>query len=102
MIRRPPKSTRTETLFPDTTLFRSDRHRGRLPERPLAEQEPRPGLVHAARPPLRARIAEARGGGPGRGRLEDRYRLGSPDSLLRAAALQIGRASCRERVCQYV
>src|SRR3546814_14369436 len=23
MIRRPPKSTRTDTLFPDTTLFRS-------------------------------------------------------------------------------
>src|SRR3546814_2106826 len=23
MIRRPPRSTRTETLFPDTTLFRS-------------------------------------------------------------------------------
>src|SRR3546814_1885699 len=29
MIRRPPRSTRTDTLFPDTTLFRSrhvDRH----------------------------------------------------------------------------
>src|SRR3546814_8695357 len=25
MIRRPPRSTRTDTLFPDTTLFRSDR-----------------------------------------------------------------------------
>src|SRR3546814_11738092 len=25
MIRRPPKSTRTDTLFPYTTLFRSDR-----------------------------------------------------------------------------
>src|SRR3546814_19197905 len=24
MIRRPPRSTRTYTLFPDTTLFRSD------------------------------------------------------------------------------
>src|SRR3546814_9103970 len=24
-IRRPPRSTRTDTLFPDTTLFRSDR-----------------------------------------------------------------------------
>src|SRR3546814_7843727 len=33
MIRRPPRSTRTDTLFPYTTLFRSDRiqpalHRG--------------------------------------------------------------------------
>src|SRR3546814_9394978 len=24
MIRRPPRSTRTDTLFPDTTLFRSE------------------------------------------------------------------------------
>src|SRR3546814_8957593 len=27
MIRRPPRSTRTDTLFPYTTLFRSDRYR---------------------------------------------------------------------------
>src|SRR3546814_7066527 len=26
MIRRPPRSTRTDTLFPYTTLFRSDGH----------------------------------------------------------------------------
>src|SRR3546814_18622511 len=25
MLRRPPRSTRTDTLFPHTTLFRSDR-----------------------------------------------------------------------------
>src|SRR3546814_1846595 len=30
MIRRPPRSTRTDTLFPYTTLFRSGEHRGRL------------------------------------------------------------------------
>src|SRR3546814_17106905 len=28
MIRRPPRSTRTDTLFPYTTLFRSDQARG--------------------------------------------------------------------------
>src|SRR3546814_2506472 len=28
MIRRPPRSTRTDTLFPDTTLFRSQAGRG--------------------------------------------------------------------------
>src|SRR3546814_2207982 len=34
MIRRPPRSTRTDTLFPYTTLFRSDRARFRaLPVR---------------------------------------------------------------------
>src|SRR3546814_8477225 len=26
MTRRPPRSTRTDTLFPDTTLFRSDQY----------------------------------------------------------------------------
>src|SRR3546814_13465274 len=30
MIRRPPRSTRTDTLFPYTTLFRSQRHSKRL------------------------------------------------------------------------
>src|SRR3546814_13993858 len=28
MLRRPPRSTRTDTLFPYTTLFRSDEDRG--------------------------------------------------------------------------
>src|SRR3546814_6784048 len=28
MVRRPPTSTRTDTLFPYTTLFRSDEHLG--------------------------------------------------------------------------
>src|SRR3546814_18461832 len=39
MIRRPPRSTRTDTLFPYTTLFRS-RHRADLMLSPLVE---RPG-----------------------------------------------------------
>src|SRR3546814_16401841 len=57
MIRRPPRSTRTDTLFPDTTLFRSVRsadlrhahelaaaHRGTAEERlPLFH---RPRLQH--------------------------------------------------------
>src|SRR3546814_2559719 len=30
MIRRPPRSTRTDTLFPYTTLFRSDVHAHQL------------------------------------------------------------------------
>src|SRR3546814_3207637 len=33
MIRRPPRSTRTDTLFPYTTLFRSCRASGDLPDR---------------------------------------------------------------------
>src|SRR3546814_15203457 len=43
MIRRPPRSTRTDTLFPYTTLFRS------LPDDPLDH------------PPRRGRQAEAIG-----------------------------------------
>src|SRR3546814_18274954 len=39
MIRRPPRSTRTDTLFPYTTLFRS-RPTGEL-RRDLARAEPR-------------------------------------------------------------
>src|SRR3546814_2015497 len=31
MIRRPPRSTRTDTLFPYTTLFRSLREKAKLP-----------------------------------------------------------------------
>src|SRR3546814_4329151 len=41
MIRRPPRSTRTDTLFPYTTLFRS---RDRRPApREAASASPRPG-----------------------------------------------------------
>src|SRR3546814_5393263 len=32
MIRRPPRSTRTDTLFPYTTLFRSPENNYRTPE----------------------------------------------------------------------
>src|SRR3546814_9912863 len=32
MIRRPPRSTRTDTLFPYTTLFRSKQIKARYPE----------------------------------------------------------------------
>src|SRR3546814_20635770 len=36
MIRRPPRSTRTDTLFPYTTLFRSWRRQRRLRSTPAA------------------------------------------------------------------
>src|SRR3546814_18513771 len=51
MIRRPPRSTRTDTLFPYTTLFRSGRD-----QRIAAEAEDHAGGVH------RAEAAEARPG----------------------------------------
>src|SRR3546814_5739414 len=39
MIRRPPKSTRTDTLFPYTTLFRSPREFDHRELRPRAERQ---------------------------------------------------------------
>src|SRR3546814_1224985 len=44
MIRRPPRSTRTDTLFPYTTLFRSDLFRALLAPRPHRRAD----VVHRA------------------------------------------------------
>src|SRR3546814_3583020 len=70
MIRRPPRSTRTDTLFPDTTLFRSQRLPGssrRDHQRVVAVGDRRPGLRLGRRrlgerpgEPLPGRFAEAR------------------------------------------
>src|SRR3546814_12364585 len=96
MIRRPPRSTRTDTLFPYTTLFRS-----RIKVA---------GAIHLAR---RAAPVETEGEWePARLRaqffLTDVVRPAAA-RLADAAAhheqrddAEIGRASCRERVCQYV
>src|SRR3546814_19411902 len=42
MIRRPPRSTRTDTLFPYTTLFRSGRHRHAAGHQGLRHQPSEP------------------------------------------------------------
>src|SRR3546814_2401736 len=49
MIRRPPRSTRTDTLFPYTTLFRSDRIE-------LEANERLPSSHRVARPPWGRRV----------------------------------------------
>src|SRR3546814_6491149 len=65
MIRRPPRSTRTDTLFPYTPLFRSwPHHRGAPALRP---QRPAPPLAGSA-----ARDGAAARGGTGRHRRADR------------------------------
>src|SRR3546814_16500761 len=108
MIRRPPKSTRTDTLFPYTTLFRSLHRRAGAARCGAREHHPLRVSITAHREFGRlARVAEhrlialgrdleapmpRRGGGPlqfGRGQR-------------RRADVEIGRASCRERVWQYV
>src|SRR3546814_1891731 len=59
MIRRPPSSTRPDTLFPDTTLFRSRDHRVQGPVRtacrphPLVAAPSDPGQLPAGPDPLR-------------------------------------------------
>src|SRR3546814_7278695 len=70
MIRRPPRSTRTDTLFPYTTLFRSVRRAGRASGqragRDLASVphacvgRDRPAGLHQRRCPARHRAVAAR------------------------------------------
>src|SRR3546814_13610892 len=133
MIRRPPRSTRTDTLFPDTTLCRSapdhiDRH-GDLAgyvaakRRIFAHQTPSGVAVVGSDDEISRDIAERlrrdgrhvidiSGIGPvvggvyaEDGELVD-ARPGRPEIVLELAAAptlpEIGRASCRERVGQYV
>src|SRR3546814_20149881 len=108
MVRRPPRSTRTDTLFPYTTLFRSPPVKcvvvqlpAQLPPRDQVSDMLRyfhrpPELHHLRYTELFAnfiieqtlpRYAQAEG--------HECYEV-------RIKGQQIGRASCRERVCQYV
>src|SRR3546814_13132127 len=121
MIRRPPRSTRTDTLFPYTTLFRSRKcvsvylvahslpHlRPGIPDR-AAASAPRPLALDNHAPPLELELskqgldaavvalAEAdHRVGVAVGRVGTQHLLGND------VAEQIGRASCRERVCPSV
>src|SRR3546814_1038538 len=61
MIRRPPRSTRTDTLFPYTTLFRSWRRSSRWRVRGTAGRSARPGTSPARtprRPPASSKRSE--------------------------------------------
>src|SRR3546814_14778657 len=85
MIRRPPRSTRTDTLFPYTTLFRSllqavevvfaggtavgvDRHGGWRWLLDAASLGPRQGITSATAPGCPTVAAAGRPGGRGRTR----------------------------------
>src|SRR3546814_13469544 len=116
MIRRPPRSTRTDTLVPYTTLFRSLAHLRRMLDHRERFSGEVPGLV-APRQWLRADLIPL----PVGGAMVLRDVSGTWDTLAeqdRRRALadaveadggvgvanlsEIGRASCRARVCKYV
>src|SRR3546814_19512510 len=123
MIRRPPRSTRTDTLFPYTTLFRSGVDQPATGGRSVAYVLDY-GTVHdlamgAFKPtgnPLDVAIA---GTGYFAVRLPDgtaaytrngHFEVNAEGSLVNSEGYpvmdadnqKIGRASCRERVCPYV
>src|SRR3546814_16978603 len=100
MIRRPPISTRTDTLFPYTTLFRSSRWIGILRCEPILHRHNnRFGLVrHQPHRPVRSRDAARH---PSAAMAIDEDGKGAHGSS-RLVDATIGRASCRARVCQYV
>src|SRR3546814_10962201 len=103
MIRRPPRSTRTDTLFPYTTLCRSlgqDRPDGLG----VAAVDAGAAVQYAAANDVGLDLLELPLGGLDLGGiLQGRHRLGlGRGDLVLALGLAIGRAPCRERVCQYV
>src|SRR3546814_15318278 len=113
MIRRPPRSTRTDTRFPYTTLFRSLRRRlGLLVDRHIAERhiilEVAVGAVGGARDHRVERGLGVETLDPLHIRVGDDGHHVIADHPPRLAALELpdgqatGSASCRESVCQYV
>src|SRR3546814_18604255 len=102
MILRPPRSTRTDTLFPYTTLFRSDE------DFPAEAGKPHNSLLHAGEIQRSERTGDLRVALTLRGihrnqPATDQITLRAPGGLAGIFSHeQIGRASCRERVCEYV
>src|SRR3546814_11038554 len=108
MIRRPPRSTRTDTLCPYTTRFRSTSVKvtrvallapmRRLVARWLGRSG---GTDATARIPLRLPWFII--GFLGLAAINSLVAIPRPaQDAAATAAQEIGRASCRERVCQYV
>src|SRR3546814_13338387 len=107
MIRRPPRSTRTDTLFPYTTLFRSA---AGVPLRSPASYKLRQFLACHRAGAEEALIKIAAAAGEECKLLLAFHALGNDIQSQRFRHVdnaahddaEIGRASCRERVCQYV
>src|SRR3546814_18375145 len=115
MIRRPPRSTRTDTLFPYTTLFRSFRRPERdLPHRLIDMLGELLEIVSEQANELQGSGVIFRAIGPGLTRIEnlavdtrhaDRNfdtEILIPPEFRIVQSTKNGRASCRERGCQNV
>src|SRR3546814_12290500 len=114
MRRRPPRSTRTDTLFPYTTLFRSYIFNSQTaPDQAVAKKSmwsDKAQLDYKPNQDILLYASVSRGvKGPGfnanLGGLLDFDNTGYRDEYVWAyegGVKQIGRASCRERVGQYV
>src|SRR3546814_12150030 len=114
MIRRPPRSTRTDTLFPYTTLFRSVGVGEGTEERveKLANAGVDVIVVDTAHGHSAGVIERVRWVKKNYPKIQviggNIATAGAAKALVEAGAdcvkvgIEIGRASCRERVCQYV
>src|SRR3546814_16646480 len=111
MIRRPPRTTRTDTLFPYTTLFRSQGQAAALAASLAAASQPLGVITMNA--VLKTEIHAIETAAPLEVADPTKNLILVPLSQLlprrskrnvRTTPRQskIGRASCRERVCQYV
>src|SRR3546814_13938206 len=100
MIRRPPRSTRTDTLFPYTTLFRSTRV-ARGPAQGAGDGAQQRGQARHPQDALRQADQDADGGTAGAVSRFRLYYLGLSALFAAALAAEIGSESCRERVCHY-
>src|SRR3546814_15037054 len=104
MTRRPPRSTRTDTLFPYTTLFRSWSSDQSAEGAAVIEQRARRGFGAAlgqdCGPGSRNADALQRGAELRFWQVDIAHILAARPG--KGRRIEIGRASCRERVCQYV
>src|SRR3546814_19426674 len=104
MIRRPPRSTRTDTLFPYTTLIRSfDRA---LHKRPVSEEQTEAAVlavIHQLRMTTERELPSRRVGEFVMAELRklDHVAYVRFASVYRSFE-ELGRASCRDRVCPSV
>src|SRR3546814_16996026 len=106
MIRRPPRSTRTDTLFPYTTLFRSP---GRIAAKLQNQVDGRPHisediLALERRAPFQHQQRELLERPLAAVGVDRRHRSGMPGIACaqEGEGFAIGRASWRGRVCQSV